>query len=178
MKRNKINLWSFILPLLKPTLYLLIISFFWSILYLDLYLKEKLNIYLILVYILVLLIQIIPSLILQINYYLFDKSTIFEIDNRSLSLIISRKGIEYIIKIDDVDRVRMIHAKNYDNVQRALMPWSPHYFYMICLKNDEEYIVTRLVVRKLENLLKCRIVYKRKWFPLISKYELSRAKNR
>jgi len=84
----------------------------------------------------------------------------------------------FVFSFDEIDRIRIIHAKRYGQDYFKLRFWSPHYFYMICLKNDEEYIVTRLVVRKLENLLKCRIVYKRKWFPLISKYELSRAKNR
>ena len=48
---------------------------------------------------------------------------------------------------------------------------------MICLENDDEYLVTRLTVRKLEKILNVRIVYKYKFFSYVSKDELSRAKN-
>ena len=79
--------------------------------------------------------------------------------------------------MDEVDRVRMINSKSYDDTYRILMPWHPHYYYMICLKNDDEYLITRLTVRKLEKLLNVRIVYKRNAFPFISKNVLERAKN-
>ena len=87
------------------------------------------------------------------------------------------KEKEFTFRLDEVDRVRMINSKSYDDTYRILMPWHPHYYYMICLKNDDEYLITRLTVRKLEKLLNVRIVYKREAFPFISKNILERTKN-
>jgi hypothetical protein len=84
---------------------------------------------------------------------------------------------EFSFKLSDVDRVRMIHSKNYDGFW-ASTPWKTHYFYMICLKNDDEFLDTRLIDRKLDKLLNVRIVRNRVFFPIITKYYLDRAKNK
>lgn len=83
----------------------------------------------------------------------------------------------YFLKLQDIDRIRMINSNNYDNYYRRPMPWGSHYYYMICLKNNDEYIVTRLTVCKLEKILNVRIVYKRVFFPYITKTILNRTKN-
>jgi len=124
-----------------------------------------------------LLFIIIPSLILHFNYYIIDRNKVLIIDDVTTEVKIIDKETEFTFRLDEVDRVRMINSKNYDDTYRMLMPWKTHYYYMICLKNDDEFLVTRLVVRKLEKLLNVRIVNKREAFPFISKTALKRAKN-
>ncbi len=80
METKKISLLSFILPLIKPILFFLVLFIFASILCFDLYLNNLLNWYDYIVFSTLILVTIVPSIILQVNYYLFDKDTLFEID--------------------------------------------------------------------------------------------------
>ncbi|MHB9142073.1 MAG: hypothetical protein ACYC25_09380 [Paludibacter sp.] len=172
---NKITFWSFILPFFSSMflfLFSILVSFYLFFIFL-----ESNNYWAISIYFVFLLSLIIPSLILQFNYYRIDKNKVLIIDDIINEVRIIDKGTEFIFRLDEVDRVRMVNSKNYDDTYRILMPWHPYYYYMICLKNDDEFLVTRLVVRKLEKLLNVRIVYKREAFPFISKTALKRAKN-
>ena len=171
---KKITFISYILPLCKPILSVLFILI-WTLMlnmhyagndYTTFFLLTALN----------LLIFLIPSLILQLNYTLFDKKTMLIIDE-SIDLVrLIDNEMEFSFKLSDVDRVRMIHSKNDVGLYSA--PWSTHYFYMICLKNDDEFLVTRLIGKKLDKLLNVRIVRAKVFFPFITKYYLDRAKNK
>lgn len=175
-KKIKITFWSFLSPLVLPIL----LFFFMFIVWLNLMflLIENKNYEMIFVIFILIIFEVVPSIILQLNYLRVDNNKIIEIDTKKSKINIIQNESIFEFSFEDVDRVRMIHSKNYDNVFRGLMPWHTHYYYMICLKNDEEYIVTRLTVRKLEKLLNVRIVYKRVFFPYITKSALNRAKNK
>jgi len=172
---KKISFGSFILPLIYP----IFIFFLFLLVSLKLFIIFTIeNNYLaISIGVIFLLFLIIPSLILHFNYYIIDRNKVLIIDNVTNEVKIIDKSTEFTFRLDEVDRVRMINSKNYDDTYRMLMPWKTYYFYMICLKNDDEYLITRLTVRKLEKLLNVRIVYKRNAFPFISKNVLERAKN-
>ena len=92
------------------------------------------------------------------------------------SVILIDNEKEFSFKLSEVDRVRMIHSKNYDGISSS--PWNSHYFYMICLKNNDEFLVTRLIGKKINELLDVRIVRAKVFFPFITKYYLDRAKNK
>ena len=172
---KKITLVSYILPVISPILLLLfgiLVSF-----YLFFIFMEENNYLALSIYIIVLLSLILPSIILQFNYNKVDKNKVLIIDDITNEVIIVDKESEFSFRLDEVDRVRMINSKSYDDTYRTLMPWHPHYYYMICLKNDDEFIVTRLTVRNLEKILNVRIVYKREAFPFISKNVLKKTKN-
>jgi hypothetical protein len=174
--KYKITLWSISSPLILPIFLFFLMLIVWLKLIIVL-LNDK-N-YAIIGFILVLIIfEIVPSIILQFNYLKIDKNKIIKIDENKFNIEITQNGKKNVFHFDEVDRVRMIHSKNYDNVFRGLMPWYTYYFYVICLKNDDEYIVTRLSVRKLEKIINVRIVYKRVFFPYITKIVLNRAINK
>lgn len=161
--QKKITFSSFILPLMSPILFFLFCIIISSYFLIN-YIKENEYISLI-----ILLSLILPSLILQFNYYKIDKRKVLIIDDTSSKVTIINKNKEISFYLEDVDRLRIIHSKNYDDVFRTLSPWHPHYYYFICLKNNDEFLVTRLLVRKLQKVLKVRVVYKRTFFPFISK---------
>lgn len=172
---KKITFWTFILPVLSPTflfLFSILVSF-----YLVFIFTENDNSLALSIYFILLLTLIVPSLILQFNYYKIDKNKVFIIDDVTNEVKIVDKDMEFTFRLNEIDRVRMINSKNYDDTYRILMPWHPHYYYIICLKNGDEFLVTRLIIQKLEKILNVKIVYKREAFPLISKDTLKRAKN-
>ena len=172
---KKITFGSFILPVMSP-IFLFIFSILVSF-YLFFIFIENYNYLALSIYFTVLLFIFLPSIILQFNYYRVDKNKVLIVDDMTNEVKIVDKEKEFTFRLDEVDRVRMINSKSYDDTYRILMPWHPHYYYMICLKNDDEYLITRLTVRKLEKLLNVRIVYKREAFPFISKNALKREKN-
>ena len=171
---KKISFGSFILPLIYP----IFIFFLFLLVSLKLFIIFTIeNKYLAMsISVIFLLFLIIPFLILHFNYYIIDRNKVLIIDNVTSEVRIINKEKEFTFHLDDIDRVRLINSKNYDDTYRMLMPWNT-YYYMICLKNNDEFLVTRLVVRKLEKLLNVRIVYKREAFPFISKNALKREKN-
>lgn len=122
-------------------------------------------------------IQIVPSLALQYNYYKVDQFKNLIIDDLTNKVTIIDAEKEFTFRLDDIDRIRMVHSKRLGESYGKEMAWQPHYYYMICPKNDDEYLVTRLVVRKLEKIINVRIVYKRVFFPFITKEVLKKAKN-
>ena len=171
---KKITFISYILPLCNPVLSFLLIAIL-TLKYTIYFYENEYAIFWLMTA-LYLLIFIIPSFILQLNYTLSDKKTTLIIDE-SIDLVkLTDNEKEFSFKLSDVDRVRMIHSKNYDGFW-ASAPWKTHYFYMICLKNDDEFLVTRLIGKKLDKLLNVRIIRKRVFFPFITKYYLDRAKN-
>ena len=171
---KKITFISYILPLCNPVLSFLLIAIL-TLKY-TIYFYENENAIFWLMTVLYLLFFIIPSFILQINYTLSDKKTMLIIDE-SIDLVrLIDNEKEFSFKLSDVDRIRMIHSKN--DVGLSSAPWSTHYFYMICLKNDDEFLVTRLIGKKLDKLLNVRIIRKKVFFPFITKYYLDRAKNK
>ncbi len=172
---KRMSLGSFILPLIYP-IFIFILFFLVSIKLFIIFTIEN-NYLAMSIGVIFLLFIIIPSLILHFNYYIIDRNKVLIIDDVTTEVKIIDKETEFTFRLDEVDRVRMINSKNYDDTYRMLMPWKTHYYYMICLKNDDEFLVTRLVVRKLEKLLNVRIVNKREAFPFISKTALKRAKN-
>ena len=172
---KKITFGSFILQIISP-IFLLLFSILVSFKLFFIFIEDN-NYFALSIYFIVLLFIILPSIILQFNYYRVDKNKVLIVDDMTNEVKIVDKEKEFTFRLDEVDRVRMINSKNYDDTYRMLMPWKTHYYYMICLKNDDEFLVTRLVVRKLEKFLNVRIVYKREAFPFISKNVLVRAKN-
>jgi len=172
---KKISFGSFILPLVYPV-FLFFLFFFVGFKLFLIFIMEN-NYLAISISIVFLLFQIIPSFILHFNYYITDRNKVLIIDGITTEVKIIDKGTEFTFRLDEIDRVRMINSKNYDDTYRMLMPWKSHYYYMICLKNDNEYLLTRLTVRKLEKILNVRIVYKREVFPFISKNVSNKAIN-
>lgn len=171
----KVSFWSYILPLIYPAFLFLSFSLIGSKLFLlfiaDLMYPE------LLVSAAFLLLQIIPSLILNFNYYQIDKNKILTIDDSTNEVTITNKDMESRFRLDEIDRIRIINSSSYGNSYKSVMPWKQHYYYMICLKNDDEYLVTRFVARKLEKIINVRIVYKKAIFPFITKEVLRKAKN-
>ena len=172
---KKITFGSFILPIISP-IFLLLFSILVSFKLFFIFIEDN-NYFALSIYFIVLLFIILPSIILQFNYYRVDKNKVLIVDDMTNEVKIVDREKELTFRLDEVDRVRMINSKSYDDTYRTLMPWHPHYYYKICLKNEDEYLITRLTVRKLEKLLNVRIVYKREAFPFISKKVLERAKN-
>ena len=172
---KKITFISFILPLCDPILAYLFVIVFGSKYLIYFYLNDYTIFILMITAFLVIL--VIPSLILQLNYTLFDWKTMLIIDESIDSVRLIDNEKEFSFKLSDVYRVRMIHSKNYDGFW-ASAPWKTHSFYMICLKNDDEFLVTRLIGKKLDKLLNVRIVRTRVFFPFITRYYLDRAKNK
>lgn len=169
----RITFLSFILPLILPFLFFV----FSLILSYGLIITSNIGVILPICVSVLILLSFVLTFILHYNYYRVDKNKILEIDLNMQEISITQNSKTHLFKLLDVDRVRMTHSSNYDNSYRKTMPWGSYYFYMICLKNDEEFIVTRLVVRKLETILNVRIVYKRVFFPIITKDYLRRANN-
>lgn len=171
----KASFWSYILPMIYPSFlfifFLLIGSklfllFITDLIYPGLFVGATF-----------LLLQIMPSLILNFNYYQIDKNKVLSIDDSTNEVIINNKDTELRFRLDEIDRIRIINSSSYGNSNRSVMPWKQHYYYMICLKNDDEYSVTRFVARDLEKIINIRVVYKKVFFPFITKEILRRAKN-
>ena len=172
---KKISLWSFILPTMYP-FFLFFFFFLVGLKLLVIFIIENNSLAITISFSFFLFI-IIPPLILQFYYYKIDRNKVLIIDDTTNEVKIIDKETEFIFRLDEIDRVRIITSKDYDLVYRMLMPWRTYYYYMICLKNDDEFLVTRFIARKLEKILNVRIVYKRVFFPFISKAVLMKAKN-
>ena len=100
---------------------------------------------------------IIPPTILQFNYAKSDKQVRLEIDDSIDFVRLTDGKKEYVFKLSEIDRIRIVDSDQY-SIFLGTTPWYTHYFYMICLKNDDEFLVTRLIAHRLEKLLKVRVV--------------------
>lgn len=122
-------------------------------------------------------IYILPNIILQFNYAQSDKQVHLEIDDAIDFVSLTDGKKEYVFKLSEIDRIRIVDSDQYSPFLSTL-PWLNYHFYMICLKNDDEFLVTRLIARRLEKILKVRVVKQTVFFPYITKYYLNRAKNK
>ncbi len=166
---------TFILPLISPIfsfLFILTFCFFLQII-------NDPNDYTVTLFLTTLniVVFIIPSFILQFNYTKSDKNVTLTIDDSTDHLLLTDNKREFSFKLSEIDRIRIVLSYNH-TVDFGSKPWSSYYFYMICLKNDEEFLVTRLVGGKLDKLLNVRVVKQKVFFPFITKYYLNRAKNK
>ena len=113
--------------------------------------------------------EIVPAIILKINYIIIDFKKTLSIDIAASELVISNEGKSNRIMFSEIAKIDVFRSKRHGEPPIGIKPpWYYYYYYVIRLKNKNRYVITRLAVPRLEKKLKeIKFAYRYTWFPFI-----------
>jgi len=102
---------------------------------------------------LLILAQIIPPLLILINYNLLNRKVSIRIEKNSCQLCFIKNSRKYIFDIDDTSKIEKFSTYSQDSVLTSQFPWKRFYFYRIEFKCGSVIVLTSLLNCKLEKAL-------------------------
>ncbi|WP_344979862.1 hypothetical protein [Compostibacter hankyongensis] len=95
---------------------------------------------------------ILPAIYLHIEYYLENRGE--EIEIRPNAMTIRRKGVERTFQINELDKIILYKSANLDKFSIPLSAMEYYRYLRIITKGGEQIIVTCLMTRNLEEVIR------------------------
>lgn len=167
--KYKISYYKQLKPILPPLISTVILSFLFLELLVNSWDTNYREFILITYAFIVLGFYLFTTLFIHFNYLVKDKNKALELDYVKKKIIFYN-GVEKMLEksLDCVDKIEVYQTNRYKQRIINLSPWSAYFYYIVYFKNNENIIMSRLLIDDLEKQVKDTNVYHmNRFYPLI-----------
>ncbi|WP_090890142.1 hypothetical protein [Pedobacter rhizosphaerae] len=113
----------------------------------------------------------LPALIIHVNYYLVNRSDVFEYSDQKKEVTIYHKDVAATFNLDDIDYVQRSMSWNKAAKRSFIASWEGYNHSYIFLKDGRRFTITSLLVPDLElPLEKEKVIVKKNLYRLARAY--------